>query len=89
MHKSVMTILMIIVLTISSIPNNVWADCKSDCRDEYDSAIETCKSQYDKLDDSDTLIGCIDDAKDGYESCLEECFNEIYNSTKLILSIML
>ena len=80
MYKSVIKILMIIVLTIASIPNNGWADCKFDCRDEYDSAIETCKSQYDKPDDSDTLISCIDDAKDGYESCIEECFNEIYNS---------
>jgi hypothetical protein len=58
---------------MSSIPNNVWAGCKSDCGDEYDSAIESCKSQYDEPDDADTLMSCIDDAKDEYESCIEEC----------------
>ena len=77
MHKlrTVTTILMIIALTISSTPNNVWAGCKSDCRDEYDSAIESCKSQYDEPDDADTLMSCIDDAKDEYESCIEGCHN--------------
>lgn len=82
MHKlrTVITILMITALTISSTPNNIWGDCKSDCGDEYHSAIETCKSQYDEPEDADMLISCIDDAEDGYGSCIEDCFEEIDNS---------
>jgi hypothetical protein len=37
----------------------IWAGCKSDCRDEYDSEIESCKSQYDDPDDADELRQCI------------------------------
>ncbi|MGO9139675.1 MAG: hypothetical protein ACLP9S_15585 [Syntrophales bacterium] len=81
MHKlrTVITILMILVLTISIAPTKIWADCKSDCRDEYRSAIEACQSQYDDPDDADTLISCIDDAEDGYEYCIEDCFKESDN----------
>lgn len=51
----------------------VWAGCKSDCRDEYDSEIESCKSQYDDPEDADELRQCIQNAKDEYESCIDEC----------------
>jgi hypothetical protein len=51
----------------------VWAGCKSDCRDEYDSEIESCKSQYDDPDDVDELRQCIQNATDEYEFCIEEC----------------
>jgi hypothetical protein len=51
----------------------VWAGCKSDCRAEYDSEIESCKSQYDDPDDVDELRQCIQNATDEYESCIEEC----------------
>ena len=51
----------------------VWAGCKSDCWDESDSEIESCKSQYDDPDDVDELRQCIQNATDEYESCIEEC----------------
>jgi len=51
----------------------IWAGCKSDCRDEYDSEIESCKSLHDDPDDVDELRQCIQNAKDEYESCVEEC----------------
>jgi hypothetical protein len=51
----------------------IWAGCKSDCRDEYDSAIESCKSRYDDPDDADELRQCIQNATDEYESCIEDC----------------
>lgn len=51
----------------------IWAGCKSDCRDEYDSTIESCKSSYDDPDDADDLRQCIQNASDEYESCVEEC----------------
>ena len=52
-----------------------WAGCKSDCRDEYDSEVESCKLMYDDPDDADDLQTCIQDARDEYESCIEECEN--------------
>ncbi len=53
----------------------VWAGCKTDCRDEYDSEIESCHLLYDEPDDSDSLKICIDNAKTEYDSCIEECDN--------------
>jgi len=51
----------------------IWAGCKSDCRDEYDSEVESCHEQYDDPDSADELQQCIQEAKDQYESCIEEC----------------
>jgi hypothetical protein len=51
----------------------VWAGCKSDCRDDYDSEVDSCHQRYDDPDDADDLQRCLRDAKDAYESCIEEC----------------
>ncbi len=53
----------------------IWAGCKSDCRDEYDSEVESCHQRYDDPDDADELRQCIQNAKDDYEACIEECDN--------------
>ncbi len=29
----------------------IWAGCKSDCRDEYESEVDSCKVIYDDPDD--------------------------------------
>lgn len=74
MHKlGNVIIVLIIMLVISITPKNALAGCKSDCRDEYTSEIESCKLLYDDPDDADMLRSCIDDARDVYESCIEEC----------------
>jgi hypothetical protein len=49
---------------------SVWADSKSDCKDQYESEVESCKSTYNDPEDSDDLRMCIDDAKDEYDSCM-------------------
>jgi outer membrane murein-binding lipoprotein Lpp len=51
----------------------LWAGCISGCKDEYDSAVASCKSQYDDPEDVDDLELCIQAAKDDYQSCIEEC----------------
>ena len=66
-------ILPVVLFTMSSAM--IWAGCKSDCRDGYDSEVESCKSTYDDPDDADELRQCIQNAKDEYESCIEECDN--------------
>jgi hypothetical protein len=40
------------------------AGCKSDCKDQYQSEVESCNSNYDDPEDADDLKMCIDDAKD-------------------------
>ncbi len=49
------------------------AGCVSDCREEYDSAVDSCRNQYDEPDDADDLRHCIDNAKDEYDDCINEC----------------
>ena len=52
---------------------NAWADCKSDCQNEYEAAIKSCKEEYNDPDDADELQMCLDSAKGNYDSCLDEC----------------
>ena len=70
-----MTIKRFILLLVSLLASSVlvWAGCISDCKDEYDSAVESCKLMYDDPDDADDLQQCIQDARDEYQSCVEEC----------------
>ncbi len=49
------------------------AGCISDCRDEYDSARQSCLSLYDDPDDADELQMCLRNARNEYEDCVEEC----------------
>ena len=58
----------------------VWADCKSDCQEDYQSEVNSCRSQFSDRDDAEDLAACINDARGEYESCLEECETEA-NST--------
>ena len=51
----------------------IWGACKSDCRDEYESEVDSCKLLYDDPDDAFELQQCIQNAKDEYESCIDEC----------------
>jgi len=51
----------------------IWAGCISDCKDDYDSALESCKLLYDTPDDADFLQQCIQDAKDEHQSCIDAC----------------
>jgi len=53
----------------------IHAGCVSDCKDEFDSAVESCKSMYDDPEDADDLEQCIQSAKDDYQSCIEDCKN--------------
>ncbi|MCC7386895.1 MAG: hypothetical protein IT384_33975 [Deltaproteobacteria bacterium] len=59
-----------VAMTMSS---PAFAGCKSDCRDEYDDAVDSCQLIYDDPDDADMLQMCIDDARSDYDDCIEEC----------------
>ena len=63
----------IVMLNLTAIATIGWAGCKTDCKDEYESKVESCKAQYDDPDDSDMLNQCIQSAKDDYDACIEEC----------------
>jgi hypothetical protein len=67
--------LVCLILLFTGAAAMVWAGCKSDCADEYQSAVESCKLLYDEPSDSDSLKLCIESAKDDYDSCIEECDN--------------
>ena len=55
------------------LPVGVHAGCKSDCRDEYNSAREDCMLLHEDPDEADDLQMCLADAKSQYEDCIEEC----------------
>jgi outer membrane murein-binding lipoprotein Lpp len=53
----------------------IRAGCVSDCKDEFDSAVQSCKLLHDDPEDADDLEQCIQSAKDDYQSCIEDCKN--------------
>ena len=62
--------LTVLLVCVSAV---VWAGCKSDCSDEYESEVESCQLLNDDPDDSDSLTMCVQSAKDDYDSCHDEC----------------
>jgi hypothetical protein len=75
MRKKWVIVVLIFVLILFGFSLRSIAGCKSDCQDEYDSAVESCKEQYDDPGDADMLKMCNDNAKSEYESCIDECEN--------------
>jgi hypothetical protein len=68
-----MKLLICLIIVVLLYGSNAWAGCKSDCQEEIESAVESCKTQYDDPDDADELQICIDNAKSEYESCINDC----------------
>jgi hypothetical protein len=62
--------LVLSMLLISGLSFDAWAGCKSDCKDEYESEVKSCKSLYDAPGDSDQLTKCLEKAKDKFPLAL-------------------
>ena len=71
-----MRALLVFAMVVLFWASNAGADCKTDCEQDYKTAIEECQTTYNVTNDSDQLQDCIDQAKADYESCLEECKDE-------------
>jgi hypothetical protein len=74
-RKKWIIVVLILVLILFGFSLRSIAGCKSDCQDEYESEVESCKEQYDNPDDADMLKMCVDNAKSEYKSCIDECEN--------------
>lgn len=62
----------LIAINIFIIP--VFAGCISDCRNEYESEVQSCQIIWGDDPDNDFMYkNCIDDAKSTYESCKDDC----------------
>ena len=68
-----MKLLMILAMIILISASPTWAGCKSDCQDDYQSEVESCRANYDDPDDADELKICMDNAKSEYDSCVNDC----------------
>ena len=65
-------ILAVVALSLSTAAA-IWASCVADCKDEYDSAVRSCKVLYGAPKESDDLQDCIQHAKSEYEDCINGC----------------
>jgi hypothetical protein len=65
-----------------------WADCKSDCQNDYQSEVNSCRAQYNDPDGADDLQSCIDNAKSEYDSCLEDCETEASSTEGGLATLM-
>ncbi len=50
-----------------------WADCRSDCQEDYNSEVNSCREQFDDPDDADELKMCLNNALSEYNTCVNEC----------------
>ena len=64
---------LVLLVAVLLLPRLSISACKTDCRDEYESARDDCMLTYDDPDDSDDLHLCLEDAKSAYRDCIEEC----------------
>ena len=72
--KTLCSSILMLTLSIVFTTSLVAAGCMSDCKDEYESEVESCQLLHgDEPDDAEDLRICIDNAHDEYESCTEEC----------------
>ncbi len=69
--KLLISFAMAVLLLCGSSP--AWAGCKSDCQEDYQSEVESCKANYEEPEDADELQICMDNAKSEYQSCIVEC----------------
>ena len=75
MRKRWIIVAFILALIAFGSSHPSMAGCKSDCRQEYESEIESCNEQYDDPGEAGMLKVCIDDARSQYQSCIDECEN--------------
>ena len=75
MAKKWISAVSVFLLIILGFSFHSIAGCKSDCREAYDTAVESCKAMYDDPNDAGMLATCVDEAKSEYESCIHECEN--------------
>jgi len=68
---SIVSLVFVLLVFGFSLPS--IAGCKSDCQSDYESAVESCKQQYDEPDDAQSLQACMDEAQNDYASCINEC----------------
>jgi len=74
-----MKLLILLALVVFFCASNAGADCKKDCERDYFTAIQECKSTYNKPEDpkcEEKCQLCIDQAKKDYDSCLDQCKEE-------------
>jgi len=71
--KKWIVVVMVLVLITSGFNICAIADCRSDCENEYESDIKSCKDQNDDPSDAEDLQTCMDDANKEYQSCINDC----------------
>ena len=62
---------LVVVVLLCASPG--WAGCKSDCANDYESEVNSCKTQYDDPENAEELQMCFDNAKVEYDECVNEC----------------
>jgi hypothetical protein len=68
-----MRVFIVLAMVVCFFVPQVWADCKADCQNDYQSEVESCKKLFDEPDDADELAACMDTAKNDYEACIKDC----------------
>ena len=69
--KNIIGLFCLVFVLISTM--EAVAGCKSDCKDEYESAVQDCSLMHSDADSHDELLSCIEDARDELENCKDEC----------------
>ena len=74
-----MRLLILFALVVLFCSSNAWADCKSDCQQDYFNAMEECKTTYSNPTDpecAEKCQECLEQAKSDYGACLDQCTDD-------------
>ena len=71
--KRFMSMAMVILLCGLLWGPRAWAGCRSDCQEDYNSEVNSCREQFNDPDDADDLKVCLDNALSEYNTCFNEC----------------
>jgi len=58
---------------LQSTRSAILANCFSDCKDQYESEVESCKSTYNDPADPYAQGKCVTKARDEFYGCLDKC----------------
>ncbi|MEN6439740.1 MAG: hypothetical protein ABFD97_14290 [Syntrophobacter sp.] len=65
--------MMLFFALLFAMPPVTWAECKAECREAYESAVESCQSSFTDPAGLEDLQACMESAEEAYGDCMDDC----------------
>lgn len=65
--------IVLVMAYLTSLVSVARANCNDDCKNEYLSALNECRSEYEQSKDLQDLEECLADSRSEYDDCVDDC----------------